>query len=50
MSERLIPVEALVDTPKGRDEVGTPDEKIVHCEEHDILYRKTGRCLRCSED
>lgn len=43
---RFVSVESLMDVGAG-DEVGTPDEHILHCEEHDVLYRRYGRCLPC---
>lgn len=42
-------VTGLMDTPEGRDEYGTPDELIEHCEEHDVYYRVGGDCLQCTE-
>lgn len=29
------------------DERGTPADQIKHCETHDVLYRRGGRCLDC---
>lgn len=29
------------------DEVGTPDEHIERCDEHDTLYRRGERCFAC---
>lgn len=49
VEQESIAVEQLMDILGSGDEVGTPDEFIDHCEEHDVLHRKSGRCLRCEE-
>lgn len=41
-----VDVEELMDTPAGRDEVGTPDHLIEECGECGTLYR-TGGWHRC---
>lgn len=45
----MMPVEKLMDTPKGQDEVGTPDEYIERCEDCRALYRKGG-WHECSDE
>lgn len=42
-------VSELLETPRGRDEYGTPDHALERCEDHDVLYRVGGACLRCEE-
>ncbi|SFT06376.1 hypothetical protein [Halostagnicola kamekurae] len=46
----MISVESIMDTPDGRDEVGTPDDMLAHCERHDVIYRVGGNCLECERE
>ena len=43
----VVPVDALMDTPDGRDEHGTPDDAVCECSKCGTLYRRDGahRCL-----
>ncbi|WP_161605726.1 hypothetical protein [Natrinema pallidum] len=47
-SRTAIDVTQLMDTPDGRDEMGTPDSEIAECAECGTLHRRGG-AHRCTD-